>query len=731
MNIEIKAKYRRTIFETEKGYLIGIFKVIETDSEELIDYIDKSITVTGYFDKINKDDTYLITGEILDHPKFGFQFNANNYQKIKPSDKDGIVEFLSSDLFPTIGDKLAQKIVNKFGTDTLEIILNNKESLLQIPKISYKKINIIYDNLVKYEESHKTIVYLSELGFSMKNSLKIYNKFHERTIPLIEQNIYSILDEIEDIRFFEIDEIYLCKNEDYLSENRIKAAIIYLLNDLAFKNGDTYFTLEQIVDTTNKFLKYQSHDEFIITYIEELIIEEKIIFENEKYYLKKYYEQEINIANKLNLLNKVVDKKIKNIDSTLETMEKINAIVYDDLQKEAILTALTNNLTIITGGPGTGKTTIIKAIVEAYQLTNKYNYEQLVANIALLAPTGRASKRMSESTSLPATTIHRFLKWNKESDTFSVNKYNKDHSHLIIIDEASMIDISLFNSLLEGLTDNIKLVIVGDYNQLPSVGPGQVLKDLIESESITTIKLNNLYRQSKESYIPILAKNINENTDFEIEYKTNDFNFLECNNIVNNIISLISQIEKKYDMKKVQLMAPMYSGINGIDNLNKILQSILNKPSIEKKEIKIADIIYRENDKILLLVNLPDNNVYNGDIGILESIIDKDKSESKKMEFHINFDGNIVIFNQSDLIKIKHGYIISIHKAQGSEFEFVILPVSSTYNRMLYKKLIYTAITRAKKKLIILGQVSALKQAINNNLTLDRKTTLNEKIMNK
>ena len=339
---------------------------------------------------------------------------------------------------------------------------------------------------------------------------------------------------------------------------------------------------------------------------------------------------------------------------------------------------------------------------------------------------------MSESTGLPASTIHRFLKWNKEADEFMINEYNPDYSNLIIVDEVSMIDNKLMNSLLRGLTNNIKLVLVGDYNQLPSVGSGNVLKDLIESDIVDTVELDLLYRQDEYSYIPVLANEIKNETleeDFLIE--KDDYKFLECHSdvIIPSLVNIVKKvISKGYDYKRVQLMAPMYAGVNGIDNINKVLQDVFNPVELNKKEIKYGDVTYRENDKVLQLVNDPDNNVFNGDVGVIKKIDYKGKSG--KVEITIDYDSTLVTYTLKDFNKFKHGFIISIHKSQGSEFELVIMPVSSSYKRMLYKKLIYTGVTRAKKRLIIIGEPMSFMYGIRNNNEIVRKTGLLEKLLN-
>ena len=378
---------------------------------------------------------------------------------------------------------------------------------------------------------------------------------------------------------------------------------------------------------------------------------------------------------------------------------------------------------IITGGPGTGKTTIIKAIVELYSMMNKIGYERMMQELILLAPTGRASKRISELTNFPASTIHRFLKWDKESNTFGVNINNQSDAKLVIIDEASMIDLNLFYSLLNGLHDDTQIVLVGDYDQLPSVGCGQVLKDLIESDCFDVIELKELYRQKETSNIIKLAYDIKNDCYDNSVFDGKDVIFIPCNN--SNLKEYLYDIIKDYtpdDYDKFQVLAPIYAYDNGIDDLNNYLQEIIN-PKKDSNFIVVGEEIYRVFDKVIQLVNMPDENVYNGDVGIIEKISTKPK------EIYVNYDGNVVKYTPSIFDNIKHGFCISIHKAQGSEFDTVIIPVLHKYSKMLYKKLIYTAVTRSKKRLYLLGEESALKEAINNNFYRDRKTTLKDFII--
>ena len=552
----------------------------------------------------------------------------------------------------------------------------------------------------------------------MKESLSIYNEYKSNTMRIIDNNIYQFSYNLSDISFLKIDKAANLLNIDLADERRVKAVTLYVMKKLIYQNGDSYLSKEVIIGY-DKVLKELEDDDYIV-------------IDGDDYYLEEIWNAEANIVNRIYDMTSKPIQKYKNIDNLLSELEKINSIKYNDEQRKAIIKALENNFLIITGGPGTGKTTIIKAITELYQHLNKLDYDEFTERLALLAPTGRASKRMSESTFLPASTIHRFLKWNKDTLEFMVNESNKSDVELVIIDEVSMIDINLFDSLLKGLRSNVKMILVGDYDQLPSVGPGNLLKDLICSECIDTIHLNHLYRQDENSYITTLAYEIKDGELSDNYLNTyNDYTFLKCsaNHIKSNLMRLCEKvIEKGYDYKKLQILAPMYKGENGIDALNSELQNVFNPKTPEKREIKSGNIIFRENDKILQLVNMPDENVFNGDIGVIKYIKYGNTSKSKKDEIYVDFDGNLVKYTPKDFSKIKHGFIISIHKSQGSEFEMVIMPMAYSYRRMLYKKLVYTGVTRAKKKLIIIGETEAFVSSVQNNHEYIRNSKLVEKI---
>lgn len=721
--MQIKGTFKQTIFSSNNGYVIGLFKIKESD--DLTDYVNKLITITGYFDNILENENYILIGETVNHPKYGFQFNVSSYEKIRPEDKDGIIEFLASDLFKGVGEKLATRIVETLGKNTLDLILEDKENLMKVYKMTEKKANLIYDTLNNYSESHKIIVNLTELGFSSRDALLIYNMYKNNTMNVIEHNIYKIADDIKGIGFKKVDTIAIQKNINPLNDNRLYALILYIMQTLTYQNGDTYLDYEEIKFRVSEYLDFDIDDKTLKILFSNLSSNMKIFILDDKYYLYDIYEAEYNIVTKIKYLVSKKKDNYKKLDKLIKKYEEKFAITYNEEQKNAIKTALNNNITIITGGPGVGKTTIIKSIVEIYKDLNLYNDFQLDNKLALLAPTGRASKRICESTSYKATTIHRFLKWNKENDSFSINEYNKDYSHLVIVDEASMIDINLLNNLFLGLTNNIKLVLVGDYNQLPSVGPGEVLKDLIESKIIDTVYLNHLYRQTNDSYIPILSKEIKENNLTDYLKRYDDYMFIEADNY--NMIKVLKDVcsklmTKGYNYSNTQIMAPMYASKVGIDNLNKILQDVFNAQDGTKAEIKYGDQIFRINDKVLQLKNEPDLNVFNGDVGIIVDI-------TKDKEIIIDFDSNVVHYQVADLVNIKHGYVISIHKSQGSEFKLVIMLVANNYKRLLYRKLIYTGVTRAKNKLIIIGENEAFLAGVHNKNEYIRKTLLKEKLL--
>lgn len=716
----IKGNFKKYIFKSDKGYTVGLFKIKDTSSD-LESYKGKTITFTGYFDDLNESDIYFLNGNFVEHERYGEQFSTSSYEITLPNDKDNVIDFLSSNLFPGIGEKKAEQIVKVLGSNCLEIILNNPDNLYLVPKITKKQKETIEVNLNKYEQSYKTIVELNKCGFSTKDSLLINSKYKEKSLDVVNENIYTLVDDIRELSFKKIDSLRSNFNITDVDIRRIEQGIKYVLEEVSYTLGNTYFSINEIVGYTKRAL-FIFDEEKIYEGINNLTIKDEIIKVEDKYFYYKMYEAENYIAKRIfNLANNMSLGFVN--DKDIKKLEEYYDISYNDDQKHAIKEALSNNFLVITGGPGTGKTTIIKAICKLYQDLNGFDTNALMENLALLAPTGRAAKRIAEQTLLKASTIHRFLKWNKEDDTFNVNEYNKSNVRFVIIDEASMIDTYLLYNLLLGLKENTKIILIGDYNQLPSVGPGQILKDIVESDLVNIIKLNKLYRQEETSNINLLAYNINNgNFSFDLFNTSDDLIFKESSS------DKLKDYLKEYILKYKDMsfndfitLAPIYKQENGIDDLNYFMQEILNPKSFNKNEIIIDGVLYRENDKVIELVNMVDDNVFNGDIGKILRI----KNTSPK-EVLIDFDSNIVKFTPTTFNNFSLGYTISIHKSQGSEFDTVIIPVLNKYSNMLYKKLIYTATTRAKKKLILVGEIDALKRAIYNDRESTRKTNLKE-----
>lgn len=707
----VTGEFRKDIFCGTNGYLVALFKVKDTD---LLEYKNKTITVVGNFLENREFDTFKLYGHLVEHNKFGEQFNVVKYEKLKKEGKENIVNFLSSDLFKGIGITKAVNIYKKFKDESLDIIKNNSEKLFEVKGISIKDVNVLHDTLISYENTYNNILKLTDIGFSMSDALKITNIYLSNIDELISRNLYDLYFNL-DISFNTIDKIALMNKYSKTDKLRLKSLIIYTFKLVTESIGHIFLYLDELYKYVIKINKEDIDTKLFLSIMSILIDEKLIIKEDKRYYLTNDYLDEVYIAKEV--VNRLKNKKIteKDIKIVEEIEEKLN-ISYNIYQKDAILKSLKNNFLVITGGPGTGKTTVIYGIYRALKKENPKS------KIKLLAPTGRASKRLSELTLEEASTIHRFLEWNKDSNTFSLNENNKSDASIVIVDEFSMVNNSLFASLLKALRDNTKIILVGDKDQLPSVGSGNLLADIISSVD-NVVYLKELYRQAKESSIVklaylVLAYLVNENKDYDFT-SNEELSIIEDLDILDSLKEIaIKHINDDY--KEFQVLVPLYKGSYGINNINKVLQEVFNKKDILKNEKTINDVIYREKDKVIQLVNMPDNNVFNGDIGIIEKITDK--------EIIIDFDGNKVKYTSSTYNSFALAYAISIHKSQGSEFKTCIIPLSTSYSIMLYRKLYYTAITRAKKKLYLLGNKNILKTAAKNNTSSIRNTYLKEEI---
>ncbi len=721
----IKGKIRQQIFASDSGFFVGTFKIKETDEEQLKSFVNKTITITGNFIDTNQEDTYILYGTYAKHERYGFQYQVMKYEKEIPTGKDAVIEFLSSSLIKGCGEKTAIKIVETLGPDAIQKIKENIANLYIVPGMTEKKAGRIYTSLLAYASIDDLIVQLKSFGFTTQEATKLIHKYKEKTAIYLKENLYLFKELID---FEKLDRIFI-KNYDADSPIRIRACILECMQKQSDTVGDIYYYKEEIYAALKTYYKIFLEEEVFDSFLEELISLGEIEKVQERIYLKNNYQMEQEIAQDLKAIASLPKKEIKHWEEKIESLENSLEVTYNISQKNAIKNALKERITIISGGPGTGKTTIMNAIVKLYISLYHLTPIEIYTSIALLAPTGRASKKLSQSTGLPAMTIHRYLKWNKDTNEFQVTEYNKNSHRLIIIDEVSMIDTFLLYSLLKGIESNIQIIFVGDTFQLPSVGAGLILNDLVSSNLFSYCPLEKIYRQSENSYIPYLAKEIKEKKLSEnYKEKTDDYNFLPCENRkMKEMIYQICERSKKKGLRidDVQILAPMYKGENGIDNLNILLQKLFNPKEEDKKEILLGDVIYRVGDKVLQLVNNPDCNVYNGDIGYIKEItLSKEKSKTELIT--IDFDGNQVIYNKEDLYHIKHAYAITVHKSQGSEFPHVIMPISKNYHKMLYNKLIYTAVSRAKKSLVILGDEEAFLSAVQNDYSTNRKTSLKE-----
>ena len=725
----IKGKIKHLIFESTSGYKVGLIRVKETNDPEMEDFINKSVTFTGYFADLTMDDVYVLEGSLVYTEKYGYQYKVENYHYQEVEGKDAVIEFLASPLVKGCGEKTACDIVETLGEDALKKIKESYTNLLLVPKMTEKKALKIYDSIMKYRQTDEMIVELKNLGFTINEALSIINKYGDETISIVKSNPYCLNELID---FNKLDKVYL-NIGTFDDETRIKACLVETIKRLEMADGDTYFSLEEILDGLKRFFSLLPDTSVTEKVVEELSVNNDIIVDKDKYYLKTTYEMEYDIAKNLSLINNIPPVEIKEFDTEIIKLQESIDVTYNKEQLLAIKKALENRISIITGGPGTGKTTIIKAITKLYIKIHNLRPDEISSQIALLAPTGRAAKKLAESTGLPASTIHRYLKWNKEANDFQINELNKNFHRLVIVDETSMIDTHLFDALLKGICTNIQLILVGDANQLPSVGPGLILSDLINSDVFTFTPLETIYRQSNNSYIPYLAQEI-KNKDLSNDYltKKDDYNFLNATGSnIRELIKMICErsIKKGLTDKDIQILAPMYKGENGIDHLNEILRDLFNPPDTKKKEIKVGEVTYRVGDKVLQLTNDPNNGVFNGDIGYIKDIVTI--TVPKKQEaIVIDFDGNKIDYKKEDMNMVKHAYAISIHKSQGSEFPHVIMPITKSYYKMLYNKLIYTGVSRAKKSLVLIGEPYALIMAVNNDYSNQRKTTLKERILN-
>jgi exodeoxyribonuclease V alpha subunit len=739
--IYIKGRHLVTIFHNEENlYTVVRIRVDETNHA----YEEKEAVITGHFPRIHEEETYVFYGRFQEHPKFGMQFHANHFKKEIPQTTQGVVHYLSSDLFKGIGKKTAEKIVEHIGENAISKILENPSVLDEVPKLPPDKAKSIYDTLAEHQGLERVMIVLNDLGFGPQISMKIYQAYKDQALEIIQNNPYKLVEDIEGVGFTRADELGSKIGITGNHPDRIKAGCLYTLEQVCVKQGHVFLEAEELIVTVKELLEKSQPEKIEYTDISGQLVsleeEKKVIGEGSKVYVPSLFFSEKGIVTSIeNILSqKQYEDQFPQSEFLLAlgALEDRLGVQYAPSQKEAIETALMSPMLLLTGGPGTGKTTVINGIVELFAdlhgcSLDPKDYKDEPFPVLLTAPTGRAAKRMTESTGLPAMTIHRLLGWNGQ-EGFQSDEDRAIEGKLLIVDEVSMVDTWLAHQLLKALPDDIQVIFVGDEDQLPSVGPGQVLKDLLRSKIVPTVRLTDIYRQEEGSSIIELAHHMKKGqVPSDLTKQQKDRSFFPCrtDQIAEVVRKVVENAKKKgYSPKDIQVLAPMYRGPAGIDNLNKLLQEIFNSNDGTRKEISYGDVHYRIGDKVLQLVNQPENNVFNGDIGEIVSIFYAKENTEKQDMVIVSYEGNEVTYTRQDLTQITLAYCCSIHKSQGSEFPIVILPVVKSYFRMLRRNLLYTAITRSKQFLILCGEFDAFKLGVQREDDFLRKTTLSEKL---
>ncbi|HEY8422473.1 MAG TPA: ATP-dependent RecD-like DNA helicase [Thermoclostridium sp.] len=702
------------------------------------------ITVVGYMPDLAIGETIIVNGNWTVHQDYGKQLKVESYERALPTTTDSIFKYLASGIIKGIGEVTAKKIVDRFGDDTLRILQFEPLRLSEIKGISEEKALRIGQAFMEREQLRQIVMFLQKYGISATYSVKVWKKFGSESINEIKRNPYRLTDEDINIGFKIADRVAISLGIDIESEFRIASGIQYALSK-AVQDGHVYLPEDILVPYASKLLNISP--EAVGKILSKLIFEESIYIEKtpgeNRVYLTAFYKAEQYVSKKLNLLsNTMPEKRISDLDRILQTVQDEQNIEYTDEQLEAIRFSATESVLVVTGGPGTGKTTLINGIISIFEKSD--------LEIALAAPTGRAAKRMTEATGREAKTIHRLLEMGFSLDEthreFKKNERDPIKADAIIIDEVSMVDILLMHALLKAVEPGTRLILVGDVDQLPSVGPGRVLSDIIESRCLKTIRLNTIFRQAKESFIVINAHKINKGDFPELNTPNDDFFFISRSSPQSTAMTVLelctARIPEKFGldpMKDIQVLSPSKKGDAGVYNLNMMLQQSLNPPESGLKEKPYRGIVFREKDRVMQIKNnynlswkMADGNkegstgegVFNGDMGIIREIDHENNCLTVLFD-----DGKLVQYDFDMLDELEHSYAITVHKSQGSEFPAVVIALSGIPPMLRLRNLLYTAITRARQLVVLVGDMEILKQMVNNITERERFTGLKERMI--
>lgn len=740
--MKIRCVVERVTYQNpENGY--SVLKCAVKNYNELV-------TVVGNLLDANVGSVLLIDGNWKVDAKYGRQFLAESWEETMPATVFGIEKYLGSGLIKGVGPKFAKKIVQQFGTDTLEIIETDVQRLLEVSGIGRKRVDKIAESWERQKEIKNVMLFLQDHGVSTAFAAKIYRQYGNESIPKVKENPFRLADDIWGIGFKTADSIAMKLGIEKEAFIRLRSGIMYTLSELA-DEGHVYAEREQLIKKASELL--EAEDTSIIMTMDQMLKDEELIrekmmvpqfaedevapedaakeIEKECIYLPPFYYAEVGVANKLkklaaepatdrlwvSLMKARQETGNPELSVSVDKIQKTVHMEYDEVQVEAIRRAATAKVLVLTGGPGTGKTTTTQGIIAAYRTFG--------LKILLAAPTGRAAKRMTEATGLEAKTIHRLLEF-KPPEGYQKNEETPLEGDVLIVDECSMIDIVLMNALMKAIPPHMRLILVGDIDQLPSVGSGNVLRDVIDSDVFPVVRLTRIFRQAQTSRIIMNAHKINAGQMPDISNgKNTDFFFIaqeDPDEAVKKIVELVQKNLPRYyqtPASQIQVLTPMQRGVVGATNLNMALQEALNP---QGEGLRRSGFVYRPNDKVMQIKNNYDKEVFNGDIGIIESVDLQDRT------LLVNFDNRSIEYDATELDELVHAYATTIHKAQGSEYPIVVMPVLMNHFVMLQRNLVYTGITRAKKILVMVGTKKALAYAVRNVTVTKRNTLLKERL---